>query len=224
MRKARLLVLGLAVVLIGACSAGPPDGRASNGPLVNIGLEGLRVPLDCRGVDQDTCVAVGEEAAAQLPGDAIITRARLAPAQNCYGQAPCIHEPPDCHVFASVLFDTHLPNAFVVNIVGPPEDLQVSDWTESVELGVMPIQDKVGSFCTSDSAEGVTLSSERPSRRTEPRATWAPSEGSRWTKATSRFHGTSCTADVTPYPSIRPDHWDDDAGKRRRTTKCFAPL
>jgi hypothetical protein len=142
-----LVVLGFAAALA-ACTAWlPPDPpKVEGGPTI---IVDDRFQLQCRGVDEDTCVAIGEAAADKLPAGSTVSRARLAPAQACLGEAPCDGEPPSCNVYASVLFDMQVENELVVNVTGPAEELQVFVWDGPVDAGEHPIKDDVGTICRS---------------------------------------------------------------------------
>ena len=139
-----LIVAGLQVAT--ACSASPQPEPPVDGPVVELN-PGLN--LECRGVDEDTCLGIGRAAVNELPPGAVAVSARLAPAQFCLGDTPCIQEPMECRVHASVVFYMHAIDRVVFNVIGVEEDLQVTHWDGPVDLGEDPINDDVGGFCIS---------------------------------------------------------------------------
>lgn len=142
-RRAVLLIACLQ--LVAACSLAPPNDPPVGGPFIELRPG---VSIECRGVDEKTCRAVGVAAVDELPADSVVLAAQLAPAQFCLGATPCTGAPPSCGVHASVVFDLDPNVEVVINVIGTPDALEVTEWDGPGDLGEHPIRDDVGGFCT----------------------------------------------------------------------------
>jgi hypothetical protein len=140
-------VLVAVAIEVAACSADMTEQLDSEpGPVLTLN-SGLT--LHCRGVDEDTCRMIGEAAEDGLPAGQSPARAYLAPAQLCFGEAPCARIPPDCDVYASVVFDPDGSDSVVINVIRIDESVDTTQWDGPTELGQAPIQDDVGFPCQS---------------------------------------------------------------------------
>src|SRR5687767_13200722 len=111
----RVALLIACLPLVAACSLAPPNDPPVGGPFVELRPG---VSIECRGVDEETCRAIGVAAVNELPAGSIVLAAQLAPAQFCLGDTPCTEAPPTCGVRASVVFDLDPNIAAVINVTG----------------------------------------------------------------------------------------------------------